>query len=255
MARARLLRPMPSVPLYPGGGRETALPDRGDGALLLVDLEAEPVLQERRHRRHHSLPCRLRPHIDVAVIGVSAEPMSPSFQFLVQIVQQQIGQQRRQRAALRRALVPFAAHPSAIIPACKKRRTMRSRRVSPMRRARRDIRISWLTRSKEFLEIQVHDDLIPVRHVFPGLSQRMVRAAAGAEAEARSGECRIQPRFQDLCDRLLHQTIHHGGDAQLAHPAARFGDLHPPHRLRPVAAVQQPRDQRSRLSAIQPAAR
>src|SRR5271166_1395819 len=45
---------------------ELAFPDRGDGALLPVDLEPEPVLQERRHRRHHPLARRLRPHVDVA---------------------------------------------------------------------------------------------------------------------------------------------------------------------------------------------
>jgi hypothetical protein len=42
-----------------------------------------------------------------------------------------------------------------------------------------------------------------------------------------------------LQDRLLHKTVHHRRDAQLAHPATGFGDLHPAHGLRPVADVQQ----------------
>jgi hypothetical protein len=109
LARARLLRPMPSVPPLPRRwprnwrspiGAEPA-PAKAGGALLPVDLEFEPVFQERRHRRHHPLARRHRPHVDIAIVGVSAEPVSPSFQLLVEIVQQKVGEQRRQRAAIR----------------------------------------------------------------------------------------------------------------------------------------------------------
>ena len=115
--------------------------------------------------------------------------------------------------------------------------------------------MSWLTLSKhahglakpdsrELLQVQVYDNLIPVGHVFPGLSQCIVRAASGSEAEARPRERRVEERFQGLRDRLLYQTVHHSGDAQLAHPTARLGDLHPAHRLWLVAAVQQAGEQR-----------
>ena len=37
---------------------------------------------------------RLRLHVDVAIVGITAEAVAASFQFLVQIVQQQIRQER-----------------------------------------------------------------------------------------------------------------------------------------------------------------
>ena len=72
---------------------------------------------------------------------------------------------------------------------------------------------------------------------------RMGMPAFLAEAEARSRERRIEPWLQNSRDRLLPQTVHHGRVAQLAHPAARLGDLYPTHRLRPIAAIKQRRDQ------------
>ena len=45
-------------------------------------------------------------------------------------------------------------------------------------------------------------------------------------------------------DRLLHQTVHNGGDAKLAFLTARLGDRDAPDRLWLVATVQQARDQR-----------
>src|SRR4029077_12981979 len=47
------------------------------------------------------------------------------------------------------------------------------------------------------------------------------------------------PPLQNLHHRLLDKSIQHRRDAQLAHPSVRFGDFHPPHRLRLVGSVQQ----------------
>src|SRR6266852_4712601 len=45
--------------------------------------------------------------------------------------------------------------------------------------------------------------------------------------------------LQHLHHRLLDESIQHRRDAKLSHPAVRFGDFHPPHRLRFVGPVQQ----------------
>jgi hypothetical protein len=37
----------------------------------------------------------------------------------------------------------------------------------------------------------------------------------------------------------LDQAIQHGGDAELAHPAVRFGELDSPYRLRSISPVEQ----------------
>ena len=69
---------------------EFAFPNRSDGALFAVNAQPELLFQKPHHLFHHSLPCRQRLHVDVAVVGVAAETMAPAFQFLVQIVQQKI---------------------------------------------------------------------------------------------------------------------------------------------------------------------
>src|SRR3954471_15930797 len=63
--------------------------------------------------------------------------------------------------------------------------------------------------------------------------------ATGPEPVAVLRERRVPAALQDLQDRLLDQAIQHGGDAELAHPAVRFGELDTPHRLRLVSPVEQ----------------
>ena len=53
------------------------------------------------------------------------------------------------------------------------------------------------------------------------------------------GERPVPAALQDLQDGLLDKAVQHGRDAQRAHPAARLGDVHPPHRCRFVGPVQQ----------------
>src|SRR3954447_17211284 len=64
--------------------------------------------------------------------------------------------------------------------------------------------------------------------------------ATGSEPVAVFRERRVPAALEDLQDRLLDQAIQHGGDAELAHPTVRLGDLDSPHRLRPVGPVEQP---------------
>src|SRR4051812_22989577 len=63
--------------------------------------------------------------------------------------------------------------------------------------------------------------------------------ATGPEPVAVLRERRVPAALEDLQDRLLDQAIQHGGDAELAHPAVRFGEFDSPHRLRPVGPVEQ----------------
>jgi hypothetical protein len=83
---------------------ELTLPDRGDGALLPVDLETQPALEEFGDRGHHPPARRLGTNVDVHVVGVAAKAVAPGLQHLVQVVEKEVGEQRRQRTALRRAL-------------------------------------------------------------------------------------------------------------------------------------------------------
>jgi hypothetical protein len=57
---------------------ELALPDRCDGALFPVHPELEFSFQKPRDRVHHALSGGPRSHVNVAIIGVAAEAMSPA---------------------------------------------------------------------------------------------------------------------------------------------------------------------------------
>jgi hypothetical protein len=170
--------------------------------------------------------------------------MAATFELLVQIIQQQIGEQRRQRAALWRALVSHGADAVLHHPR-RQEATDNPQQASvanaPRQAGHQDIVVDLV---EKFFEVKINHDVMPVRDVLLGSEQRIMRSPSRAEAEARRRETRIEPRLKDLQDRLLDQAIHHRRDAQLALAAAGLGDFHPTHRLRLVAAIEQRGEQR-----------
>jgi hypothetical protein len=84
---------------------------------------------------------------------------------------------------------------------------------------------------EELLQVEVHDDVAPVGNVLLGLGECLMDTPARRKPklDAENVGSRIGSRTShwDLQDRLLHEAVHHHRDAQLAHPAARLGDLHP----------------------------
>jgi Bacterial DNA topoisomerase IB, N-terminal domain len=71
------------------------------GALLRVDLKPHARLQEPGDRDHDPLAGAQATHEHVTVVGIAHEPVTPPCQLLIQFVKDDIGQERRQRAALR----------------------------------------------------------------------------------------------------------------------------------------------------------
>jgi hypothetical protein len=115
--------------------------------------------------------------------------------------------------------------------------THRPWRASPTTQTRHQDVVVHLV--EELLKVDIHDDVASLGHVFLGLGQRVVRAAPWPKTVARCRKGGVEDRLQHLPNRLLHQTVHHRGNAQLSHSLpAGLGDLHPTHRLRLVAAVQ-----------------
>jgi hypothetical protein len=178
--------------------------------------------------------------------------VAAAFELPVQIIQQQIGEQRRQWAApvqargrlLRRALVSRGADAMLHHPRRQKAADDPQQAFvadAPRQVAHHHIVIDPV---EKLFEIQIDNNVVAPGDVFPGSVQRLVRAPSRAEAKARSREARIEQRLQDLQDRLLDQAIDHRGNAQLALAAARLGDFHPAHWLRLIAPVEQRGDQR-----------
>src|SRR6516165_5666573 len=71
----------------------------------LIDLQPQLLGQEPADRGHDPLTGAAAANIDVAVVRVAAKAVTPSGQLLVEIVEHEIAQEGRERAALRRPLV------------------------------------------------------------------------------------------------------------------------------------------------------
>jgi hypothetical protein len=65
---------------------------------VLVHRQFEPPVQIRSQTRFDALACAFAPDQNQRIVGVSREAMSSAFQFPVQIVEQNVGQQRRELA-------------------------------------------------------------------------------------------------------------------------------------------------------------
>ena len=92
---------------------------------------------------------------------------------------------------------------------------------------------------EELLQVYVHHPAPAGGHIRLGLRHRLQRAATRTEPEAVPRKLRLEDGLQHLVQRLLDQAIQDRRDAQLTHPSAGLGDLHPPHRQRLVIACQQ----------------
>ena len=61
--------------------------------LRLIDRERERVRDESRDALHHPVTCPLAANVDVAVVGVSNEAMSPVLQLSVECVEHDVAEQ------------------------------------------------------------------------------------------------------------------------------------------------------------------
>src|SRR6202022_4641340 len=92
---------------------------------------------------------------------------------------------------------------------------------------------------KEFFKIQVYHPAMACGDVLLCLGYRLMRRAFRPEPVTVFGECGVPSALQNLHHRLLDQSIQHRRDTKLSHPAVRFRDFHPSHRLWLVGPTQQ----------------
>lgn len=77
----------------------------GDRRLGLVHLQAQAPFDELGQAGHHPQPRPFAAHVDVSIVGVADEPVTTPVKLLIKLVQHDVGEQRRQRRALRNALL------------------------------------------------------------------------------------------------------------------------------------------------------
>ena len=71
--------------------QELAVPRPVHCALVAIDRQTQAFPKESLDRCQHTLARALGPHVDVAVVGVTDKTVPASLQFLVQIVEQDVG--------------------------------------------------------------------------------------------------------------------------------------------------------------------
>src|SRR6266702_5965265 len=81
---------------------ELTFPDPPCPALGFVHFQSQTLLDPVLNRGQRSFRRRLTAHVDITVVCVPAVGMPPLIQFFIERVQTDIGQQLRQRPALRR---------------------------------------------------------------------------------------------------------------------------------------------------------
>src|SRR5665213_427145 len=242
----RLRRYAPSRFASAGEAEAQELADArlGDRALGLVDLQPEALFEEPFDAGHHPFARTLTAHIDVAVVGVAYEAVTALLQFLVQHIQHQVRQQRRERSTLRRAFLRRADQSSL-------HRTRGQKAADEFRDAlvsnplgnepHQDVMVDPV---EELFQVDIHDDGVSGRNIRLRPLHRLMRRALRPEAEARLRERRVPAGLQHLHYRLLDQAVEHRRNAEQPHAARRLRYLYAPHRLRLVGAVKQLRPDR-----------
>src|SRR5277367_4342560 len=183
--------------------------------LLLVDLKPHARLQKSPYRCHDAPPGAFAAHEDVAIIGVANEPQAPPRQFAVQFVENDVGKQWRERAALRRSFLDRDLRP--VRHHHRRLQHQADQGEYPLvRHAFREPgqQALMVNSVEEFGQVQINQRSIAVLEISRCFSDGGMSAALGAEAVTAGVEGRLEDRLQDLEHRLLNHPIHDVRDAE-----------------------------------------
>ncbi len=208
--------------------------------LLFVHLQAQPALDETTSRGQNPISGAFAAHEDLRIVGIANKAQPPSLQLPIQLVQDDIGQERRQWPALGRSL--FGAYPRAV--------RQRHLRLQHQPHKVQDAFVFdplpdptqqtlMMNTVEELGYVYVDNDPASVPNVPFCLGNGSACTATGAEPVAAGVEGRLEDRLQNLEHGLLHHTVHHIGNTQSPLPAAGLGDPDPTYIARPVASRQQ----------------
>ena len=181
---------------------------------------------------HTSRPLRPSLRSWRTVVGIAAKAQPASLQFPIQRIQVEIRQQRRQRPALRRALLasnrhPRRHHPGPQIPSDQPQHLLVPNHFrDPLHQ---NVMVDVV---EELRDINIHHPVLARADVSLRRSYGVVRAAPRTKTVARLAEPRIENRLQHLQQRLLYHPIHHRRYAERTRPPVRLRDVHPPYGAR-----------------------
>src|SRR6516164_6160872 len=223
-------------PVVPDGeAEERPLPRPGDGTLFRVDLQLETPFDETGQARHDPPASRVAADVDVTVIRVPHESVAATLKLAIQLIQDEVREQRRERTPLRgpfpaRLEQPALEHSGGqVSPDQPENPPVRNPR---RHRGHQPVVVDLV---EELRQVDIDDKPIAFDDVGLRLRHRLVSRAARPEAVAVLAECRVPQRLKPLQDRLLDHAIDHGWNAEVARSAGRLRDFDPTHRLRLVA--------------------
>ena len=132
--------------------------------------------------------------------GRSSSPRRSRLRQRVEVVEKKIGEQRRQRSALRRALVPFDADAALHHPRLEKASDDPQQALvanPPCQTRHQDVVVDPV---EKLFEVDIHDDATPVGNVGPGLGQRLILypAVDGAATQTKGSALRSRQRTSPL---------------------------------------------------------
>lgn len=188
----------------------------------------------------HPLACPRTANIDARIIGVAYEAMTPSLQLAVEFIQEDVRQQRRERAALRRPFLPLADDTARHDTGFEVATDQPEHALvfdTALDAGHQDIVVDPI---EELLQVEFHAPAIPRRHMRAGHLDSLVSASARTEAVAVVRKQRIEEWCELLLQCLLDQAIHDAGDAQLPRAALRLGNFNRSYCLGIVFTGQQP---------------
>jgi hypothetical protein len=165
-----------------------------DGALRFVDAEPE-FSEESSQVFEDPEACPFRSHIDVAVVCVSDEGVPSSFQFFIDYVEEHVREERRERTALWRALVPFRCDTVRHHPCFEKTADdPQQPRVGHELRehSHEDVVVHSI---EKLFEIDIDDPVSTGQDVLLSLADGVMRSASWTETMAVFGKLRIQQRL------------------------------------------------------------
>ena len=108
-----------------------------------------------------------------------------------------------------------------------------------MRAATRAHQFVVINPVEKFRQIYIDNEPIAFGDIGLRLRHRLLGRAPRPKAVAVLAERRVPQRLKPLEHRLLNHAVDHGWNAEVARPAGRLRDLHPTHRLRLVATLEQ----------------
>src|SRR3989442_10338586 len=208
-------------------------------ALALIHLTFELLRDESRDAFHRSLTRALAANVDVAVVRVANIAMSPALQLPVEFVEHEVGQQWRKWTSLWSAFHTGAGQSVPHHPGVQKRPDEFQQPLVFDSFGDLTHQFVVIDSVEKLFEVEINHPAGACGDVLLRLSYRLMCRSSGSKTIAVVGERRVPPPLQHLHHRLLDKSIQHRRDAKLSHPAVRFGDFHPPHRLRFVGPVQQ----------------